>query len=761
MQRLTLRLACIATVILMGATPARATDSVARQWNDLALEAIRNDFARPTVHARNLFHSSVAMWDAWAAYDDEAHTYLHHENATAVDIQAAREESISFAAYRLLAQRFSTSPGAGSTVASFNAKMDELGYDRTNTDTTGSTPAALGNRIAETILAHGDEDGANEAGDYANLFYEPVNSELFPALPGNPSLTDPNRWQPLSLDFFIDQAGNPLPIGSPPFLSPEWGIVTPFALQTDDLTIYQRQAQDWWVYHDPGPPPQFGGAEDTEYKEGFEQVLEWSGLLDPTDGVMLDIGPGARGNNTLGTNDGSGHALNPHTGLPYDPNVVLAGDYYRVLAEFWADGPDSETPPGHWFVIANAVTDDPNLVKKFGGTGPIIDDLEWDVALYLTIGGTMHDAAITAWGIKGWYDYLRPVSAIRYLADLGQRSDPGQAAYHPDGIALEPGRVEVVTAASIAPGERHEHLGVEAIDKIAAKAWRGPDYIPDPETTTAGVGWILVENWWPYQRPTFVTPPFAGYVSGHSTYSRAAAEVMTRFTGDAFFPGGVGTFVAPQNDFLVFEEGPSDTVNLTWATYADAADECSLSRIYGGIHPRADDIPGRIAGYQIGIDAFDRAGLYFQPPYEQVSGALDMKVATIKTKADKGKIVVKGTLITGVAGAHDVLDSTTGIRLDVTDGLGLDESYEWTPDECVFKWWNGTVSCKSPDKSSKISFKPKKNTPEYKFSATLKNRTLPATVGGPVSINIGDSRFERDVTMTLCIDKITKVICRQ
>ncbi len=53
----------------------------------------------------------------------------------------------------------------------------------------------------------------------------------------------------------------------------------------------------------------------------------------------------------------------------------------------------------------------------------------------------------------------------------------------------------------------------------------------------AGSDWILAENWWPYQRPSFVTPPFAGYTSGHSTFSRAAAEVLTDITGDEYFPG--------------------------------------------------------------------------------------------------------------------------------------------------------------------------------------------------------------------------------
>ena len=151
----------------------------------------------------------------------------------------------------------------------------------------------------------------------------------------------------------------------------------------------------------------------------------------------------------------------------------------------------------------------------------------------------------------------------------------------------------------------------EHVNKIKLKAWRGPDFIEDPETDYAGVGWILAENWWPYQRPTFVTPPFAGYVSGHSTYSRAAARVLSEFTGDEYFPGGIGEFEAPQNEFLVFEEGPSQDITLQWAKYYDASDQCSLSRIWGGIHPPVDDIPGRLIGDQVGIEAFELAEKYF------------------------------------------------------------------------------------------------------------------------------------------------------
>ncbi len=623
----------LAPSLLLAAEPGTgAGHSVARQWNEVLLQAIRKDFARPTIHARNLFHVSGAMWDAYAAFDPALQAVQHDESfgagLNAVELKAAREQAISYAAYGLLRWRFAASPGAAQSLAAFDQLMASLGYDTSFASTAGATPAALGNRIAQAWIQFGLADHSNEQDGYKNLYYEPVNEPLVPALPGNPDITDPNRWQPLALDYFEDQGGNVIVGGYPGFLGPEWGRVTPFSLQPEDLTIYQRDGHDYWVYHDPGPPPLLGGAGDALYRSGFEQVVLWSGLLDPADdpgggqgggmggGTLIDISPASNGNNPLGTNSGNGHALNPVTGLPYEPEFVPAGDYYRVLAEFWADGPESETPPGHWFTIANYVSDHPLLQRKFRGEGPELDRLEWDVKLYVTLGGTMHDVAVAAWGVKGWYDYTRPVSAIRYLCDRGQSSDPLGPSWHPDGIRLYPGSIEVITEETAAVGGRHFPLGgniFQHVGKIAVRAWRGPDYIPDPDTDTAGVGWIRCENWWPYQRPSFVTPPFAGYVSGHSTFSRAAATILAEFTGSEFFPGGLGEFEAPRNEFLVFEQGPSVDVTLQWATYFDAADETSLSRIYGGIHPTQDDIPGRFMGDAIGREAFAFAGRLFGP----------------------------------------------------------------------------------------------------------------------------------------------------
>ena len=83
---------------------------------------------------------------------------------------------------------------------------------------------------------------------------------------------------------------------------------------------------------------------------------------------------------------------------------------------------------------------------------------------------------------------------------------------------------------------------------------------------------------------------------GHSTFSRTGAEVLTLFTGSEFFPGGIFEYEFPMGSGLDFEYGPTEAVKLQFATYFDASDQASISRIYGGIHPPADDFPGRRIG---------------------------------------------------------------------------------------------------------------------------------------------------------------------
>jgi len=611
-------------------TAERSGQSIARQWNEVLLHAIRNDYARPTIHARNLFHISSAMFDAWSVYSAQATPFLWGNTLAGFDCTAEainvpadilplQEQAISFASYRMIKHRFRFSPGAGDVIATADALMATLGFDIDNTsvDYSQGSSAALGNAIADCYINFGLQDGANETQFYSNTSYQPVNPALVlgDGLSGNPTIVDLNRWQPLSIEGYIDQAGNPV-ADAPEFLGPEWGKVVPFSLSDNNKTVFTRDGFDYQVYHDPGMPPLIGTDTSDLYKWGFSLVAIWSAHLDEDDGVLWDISPKSLGNiNTFpttfsqysefynqleGGDTSTGYAVNPVTDQPYQEQLVPRGDYGRVLAEFWADGPDSETPPGHWFVILNTVSDHNLLEKRWAGEGELLGNLEWDIKTYFAMGGTMHDSAITAWGIKGRYDYIRPVSAIRAMADLGQSSDAQLPSYHVNGILLVDDYIELVSNGDALAGENNEHVG-----KVKIYGWKGPEFITDPATDKAGVDWILAENWWPYQRPSFVTPPFAGYVSGHSTYSRAAAELMTAMTGSSYFPGGMSEFEVVANDFLVFEQGPSVNMTLQWATYQDASDQCSLSRIWGGIHPPADDIPGRLIGEKIGKNSFE------------------------------------------------------------------------------------------------------------------------------------------------------------
>ena len=620
-----------------------ADHSAARNWNEALLSAIRADFARPTVHARNLFHASALMYDLWAAYEESATTYFlgkqvgeyrceftNDDRALVAnagsDVEAMRREAISYAMFRLLGHRFENSPGAGGSLAMFRELLELQGFDPANssTDFRSGDAHALGNYLADCVIAFGLQDGSNEAEGYANRHYLSTNTPIQPDFPGI-GLVDPNAWQPISLDEAIDQGGNPGD-STQTFLGAEWGSVVPFAIP--DAACEQRQRADgaYRVCHDPGPPPLIVGdsARASEYQWMHSLVAIWSSHLDSNDGVMWDISPAKMSNavnlptdlaayqqffTIEGNNNEAGGALwqgraqNPATGQPYVPQLVPRGDYTRVSAEYWADGPESETPPGHWYRIANEmVSDAAQVVKKYRGQGEVLGDLEWDVKLYLALGGALHDSAVSAWGLKGWYDYPRPLTAIRYMDSLGQSTDPALPNYNQNGLPLIDGYIEQVKAGD--PLEQSVAGG--AIGRIKVRSWSNHASIGD-----TGINWILAEEWRPYQRATFVSPPFAGYVSGHSTFSRAAAEILTQFTGDPFFPGGMAEFVAEKGRFLEFDNGPSVDVRLQWATYRDASDHTSLSRIWGGIHPPIDDIPGRQLGIEVASAAFAKVDALF------------------------------------------------------------------------------------------------------------------------------------------------------
>jgi hypothetical protein len=595
------------------------------------------------------------MYDAWAAYDTNAVGFIYHGKHTAADLAAARNQAISYAVYRMMEERLVYSRTATNQIARDPDFMTAMGYDPTNISRDTSTPAGVGNSIYDAVSAWFINDGARQTngtpyplanppapvypdypvGNARHFIY--VNGMMNPFFPGttdgtNNTLVDVNQWQRLIVANAIDQNGFPIsPLQG--YAGVQWLWVRAFGLSRTD-------PDKPWI--DPGPPPYLGTATDAAFKSNLVSVILASSQLTTDDGVKLDISPATIGNNTLGANDGHGYATNAVTGLPYTNNIVLRGDFTRSLTEFWADGPSSETPPGHWNLIANNVSDSTS-VFHIGGTGPAVDRLEWDVKLYFALNAALHDAACACWSVKRYYVGWRPISTIRHCGGLGQSSDPNLASYNTNGLPLITNLIELVTTDTVASGR---HAGLTP-GKIAIFCWPGqPD---DPVNDVSGVHWIHAENFMPYQRKTFVTPAFPGYMSGHSTYSRAAAEIMAAFTGSKWFPNGLGSYTVTH---LVDEAGPTQPVTLQWASYYDAADQVGLSRIWGGIHPTIDDFTGRRIGSQVGTNAWQLASKFFN------GSVINSEVQLAARQLDSSNLEVR---FNAVRGLYYKLQSSTKV----------------------------------------------------------------------------------------------------
>ena len=303
---------------------------------------------------------------------------------------------------------------------------------------------------------------------------------------------NPELWQPISLDDGATVQQ---------FLTPHWGDVRPFALSSGDAFL-------------PPPPKPFLSADGSVNPDYIAQTLEV---------------------------------------LEYSAELT---DHGKVLAEYWADGPATVLPPGHW--------------NMFGQYVASRDALSFDdnIKLFFALGNAELDAGIAAWDAKVTYDYVRPITAIQYLS-----------------------------AHNLLP-ESHDYVRRNALGQTEIYAWGGPDQ---------GSQWILGSDWLPYQDISFVTPPFGEYVSGHSTFSAAGAEILKRFTGsDAL--GLCHTELAHSSTFE--QNTPNEPVELCWDTFTAAADEAGVSRLYGGIHFRDGDVNGRTLGRQVAASVWERSQFY-------------------------------------------------------------------------------------------------------------------------------------------------------
>ncbi|MEL6893105.1 MAG: hypothetical protein AAFP84_16045, partial [Actinomycetota bacterium] len=318
--------------------------SMARLWNEVALDAIRADFPAPTVHARNLFHLSAASWDAWRAFesaDSPAAAVLVDERRDADDVAAARDDAIAFASHRLLSHRYRLSLARADTQELLDTTMREVCGTGDAEGFVADRPesaAAFGWAVAGEVIDATFDDGALERRAYEHVDYDPVNPPLEVAETGAGDVVDPDRWQPLLLEVSRSQNGLPLPGGEQTFIGSNWGGVEPFALRapgsgatelphdTPDLLATTDAVPPAGLVDPPAQPRLADDATADAYRAQAIEVLRASSELE-VGAATIDIGPSAYGDNTLGVDDGDGHDADPTTGEPYESNVVDAADY--------------------------------------------------------------------------------------------------------------------------------------------------------------------------------------------------------------------------------------------------------------------------------------------------------------------------------------------------------------------------------------------------------------------------------------------------
>src|SRR5438876_2220027 len=140
---------------------AATTDNVVLQWDNAALQAIRVTKPGPPIVARALAIVHTAMYDAWAAYDDQAVGTRLGGSLRRPPVErtlANKDEAVSFAAYRPLVDLFPIQTPA------FNDVMSSLGYDPANGSTDVATPAGVGNVAAAAVIALRLHGGADQRG---------------------------------------------------------------------------------------------------------------------------------------------------------------------------------------------------------------------------------------------------------------------------------------------------------------------------------------------------------------------------------------------------------------------------------------------------------------------------------------------------------------------------------------------------------------------------------------------------------------------
>jgi len=206
--------------------------------------------------------------------------------------------------------------------------MAQLGYDINDTSLNITEPSGIGNVACTAVLDFRHSDGSNQLGNmtasgvpYADYTdYIAVNKPSTVPVSDFSTVIDPNRWQPLT--YF-----NGVKVVTPVFVGAQWYKVTPFAMTSNDefLPFVSRFG-----------PALFGSS---TYLQQAEELIALSAGLT---------------------------------------------DMQKMIAEYWANGPHSELPPGHWDLFAQFVS---------ARDQHTVDD---DAKMFFALTNAISDAGIAA-----------------------------------------------------------------------------------------------------------------------------------------------------------------------------------------------------------------------------------------------------------------------------------------------------------------------------------------------------------------------------
>lgn len=455
------------------------------EWNNILLEAIRavgklpstsldRDRGGPPQVARSISIVHTTIYDAWCAYDSVAKPVHRTTPRKPVPqhTEANRRKAISQAAYRTLIDQFPPSIFDPAFKTAYESMLaKQLAKEGIVIGGPTPPPVDVGNQAADDVLAFRHSDNSNQSGLYA---------DTTGYAPVNRPMSVLLPADPDAIDFPgrwqpLSYLNSDHELKTPKFICPHWQHVKPFALTSGDQCRPPTA---------PQPPLSQG------FLDQARHVIDIQARLTPEQ---------------------------------------------KVMAEYWADGPNSELPPGHWTEFAAFVVERDNL------------DVNQSVKLFFALSNAVFDASIATWDAKVAFDYVRPVTAIRHMF-RGKR----------------------------------------------ILAWGGAG---------KGTQEITGEFWKPFQVPTFPTPPFAEFTSGHSGFSMAAATILKKFTNSDTF----GFYYSQDVPLKADPTEPVTDIVLHWPTFTAAAREAGESRLYGGIHFYEGNVVGLDLGEKVGNGAYAKA----------------------------------------------------------------------------------------------------------------------------------------------------------